>query len=191
MCECGHAEDEHSHFGGGFCLQCDRDKGDNPLPACWMFRAVPPRIFVPYTRLRPWTQTALADYAYETVPVEGDDGYCWYFVQRWRLREDFITCEHDVVPWDGALESLWSCPEEWCAFGYMDDPNPAPVLGLAKFRESFMTALPDVWTDLIHEEAEPWSRTRWAWCDTWLARYAEERGHVCHVHSPGVENRHR
>ena len=133
------------------------------------------RVFVPCTDVQPGTRVALLGYEPEYVDVSADRHAYWrYFADRWAAGETFISCEHDVVPWPGALESLTECPEPWCAFGYSarDDfgaplgpplvrvprfsvgvpkwikPTfPGPYVGLVKFTDAAIAATAELWTE--------------------------------------------
>ncbi len=124
-------------------------------------------IHVPYTKLQPVTIQALAGYQVTLAKVEGPYGYRSYFRDRWRAGETFISVEHDVVPWPGALEQLWACPELWCVYGYHDNDNfadPAvtgfPYLGCVKFSAELIAATPRAWAhnpcDCHDQHPEDW-----------------------------------
>jgi hypothetical protein len=50
--------------------------------------------------------------------IKGPKGYSDIFGKWWRAQEGFIVVEHDIVPWPGALQKLWDCPESWCGHSY-------------------------------------------------------------------------
>lgn len=111
-------------------------------------------IFVPFTTVQPHTMVAMLWYLHHTqfVDVSGDDwAYVRYFEQRWRERKTFINIEHDVVPGPGVIDSMWSCPHDWCVEDYQGPP-PAPpsvanCFGSVKFSQHFIESVPNVWRD--------------------------------------------
>jgi hypothetical protein len=111
-------------------------------------------IFVPFTKVQPWTLVAMLWYLQHTtfVDVSGDDwDYVKFFEQRWAERKTFISVEHDVVPGPGVLDSMWGCSEPWCVSTYIGPPPPppsvAPFFGVIKFTTDLMQALPKIWWD--------------------------------------------
>lgn len=162
-------------------------------------------LYVPYTCLKEATQI----YLYyckawehpdvEFVEVSGDRwAYIDYFQQRWDECREFVSLEHDVVPWMGAVRNLLCCPEPWCFFGYFPGvvtgmaavlANGLAPTGLMKFSPPLIEAIPNVWVDMRarYFDKEQYPRP-WAFCDTWLVGYAEERGITPHQHWPSVLN---
>ena len=77
--------------------------------------------------------------------------YTLHLQRCWTPPETFVNCEHDIVPWPGAIADLLACPQPWCAFGYLpylDITTSAPNLGLAKFTDTFIGATPRVWQEM-------------------------------------------
>lgn len=58
---------------------------------------------------------------FELVVAQDDFTYGQALERHWQAGEPFINVEHDIVPWPGALEALWSCasPEPWCGYPYL------------------------------------------------------------------------
>jgi hypothetical protein len=134
------------------------------------------RLFVPHTAVQPATRIALARYPATYVELPKSD-YAGYWRERWTEGQTFINVEHDVVPWPGALDALWRCESDWCAYGYQTDEQESafPYLGCVKFSAAFIALFPDVWNG-----AQGWTDL-----DAWLALRADFP--VCR-HKPGVTN---
>jgi len=66
-----------------------------------------PQIYCPYTNLQAGTTVALANYTVNFVNCTGDKwAYTKYFQDRWDEGKTFISVEHDIVFWPGAIEEL-------------------------------------------------------------------------------------
>ena len=151
------------------------------------------RVYVPFTNLQLATQVVLTGYDHQLIKMTADDCYPKYLQTRWREREPFINCEHDVVFWHGALEQLERCDKPWCAFGMLGEPKPfyngpAPTLCLARFTTDFIDMYPAMWIDFLKEpDVEGWPK--WRYCDNWLMNYVDARGgERCHQHHPPITN---
>jgi hypothetical protein len=165
-------------------------------------------IWVPYTQVAPATRAALAPYQVwwndkvNYALMDEDDDYPHFLNKRWDAKRTFLNVEHDVVPWDGALESLWACEEPWCAFAYREDEiyaedNHTPVFGCCKFSAWFMAATVGVWdamldnaTDRVRNPSgiDIRGNPKWKLCDGWLRQWAREEGLFVHQHFPAVQN---
>jgi hypothetical protein len=168
-------------------------------------------IFVPFTRVQPWTMAAMLWYLPHTqfVDVSGDEwDYLRFFEARWAERKTFISVEHDVVPAPGIIDSMWSCPHGWCVGHYSGPPTPVcysepyvPPFGLVKFSADFIRAVPDVWADrralgktwkIDHAHAHKETggccgETAWWALDTWLGEYVFDNSlGMFHDHWPLV-----
>lgn len=142
-------------------------------------------VFVPYTQLERITRCALGGTGFKAIKMSDDEAYVRYFEERWAEGETFINVEHDVVPWPGAIEELWKCPEPWCAHGYMpyDDltsDSYSVFLGCAKISGKLIQALPNCWKE---KPTRHWNN-----CDGQLTQYARARGFNVHQHHPAVLN---
>lgn len=163
-------------------------------------------IWVPYTNaIEPTMVSALAPYKVNYALMDDDEGYPRFLKRRWSEERTFINVEHDVVPWDGALESLWACEQPWCAFAYRAEEiyaedNHTPVFGCCKFSAEFMRLTAGVW-DAMLEEATDRARNpgglaigwnpKWKMCDGWLrqwAKYVIPQPQFVHQHFPEVQN---
>jgi len=83
--------------------------------------------------LEPRLLDTAADYAY------GD-----WFSQLWDAGEPFITVEHDIVPWPGAVDALDACPEPWCTHRFPNGSNLMISFGIGKYTPTGRA--PDSWS---------------------------------------------
>jgi hypothetical protein len=131
--------------------------------------------------------------------MNDDESYPRFLKERWAKKQTFINIEHDVVFWDGALESLWNCEHPWCAFAYREDEiyaldNHTPVFGCCKFSSEFMKATEGVWEAMLAYAPNSMglalkANPLWKMVDTWLRLWAREHGGMMvHQHFPHVEN---
>jgi hypothetical protein len=98
----------------------------------------------------------------------------------WQVGQSFINVEHDIVPWPGALEKLWSCGPDvvdarWCGYEYPVGYSGkyGRSLGCVLFHGDFMRAHPDV----------SWADIRWNHLDSAVF---QTMGHTWHTHTPPV-----
>lgn len=143
-----------------------------------------PKLYTAYIKggLHPVTASQCDQYDWEAIEVSGSWGYTDYFIDRWANRIPFINVEQDVITWPGAIESLWNCSEEWCAFTY-EGYNTVPVLGCCKFTASFINRIPKVW---IEQKLSKLREPGWYWLDGWLWQYLNHE--YPHMHYPNVIN---
>jgi hypothetical protein len=154
------------------------------------------RIYVPAIEVQALTRHLLEMGGYEWLPVTVDTawGYSDYLQARWDERRDFINLEQDIVFWDGALETLWECPLEWCVYQYRRNEliheHSTPFLGCAKITARLIEKLPDVWKRQ-RAEMNGWKEVGmppWSYCDSWLWTCAQDRDIRPHQHFPSVVN---
>lgn len=149
-----------------------------------------PVIRTPYTDLSPITRMLCESYEdWEASYVGASEwSYTNYLQQRWDNHVDFINVEHDIVFWPGALEELWSCPQEWCYYAYDLSTPQFPYLGCTKIKATLMDKAPTVWEDQRRKRSweERPSMPPWAWCDGWLHQAIPLE--IGHLHRPGVVN---
>lgn len=79
------------------------------------------------------------------VEMREDTSLYDFMVERWRARETFVMVEHDIVPWPGAIQGIWDCPEPYCARPYRILDYVMGCWGCTKFDASMM----ERWADLI------------------------------------------
>lgn len=65
--------------------------------------------------------------------IHSDTGYAELFTELWNIGEPFVTCEHDVVPWPGAIDGLMHCPEPWCTHRFPNGGNLMLSFGIGKY----------------------------------------------------------
>lgn len=144
------------------------------------------RLYVPYTEIQLATRIALRNYPYTPVEITDTYTYRQYWWDRWADGQSFINVEHDVVPWPGALDALWDCPQDWCAYGYHPNDNfdgsqtgPInlfPYLGCVKFSG---TLIASTRCDRLND---------WLTIDCDLAKSLTNAGYTPHQHRPAVTN---
>jgi hypothetical protein len=111
--------------------------------------------------------------------MEGDFDYYELVKSLWAAGEPFIICEHDIVPWPGALAKLDDCPQPWCTFKYRSSAGWInDGLGLVKFNPA---QLPNIFKGEFDQK-------HWSNLDVQIARRLQ--AHLIHpcTHSPAVTN---
>lgn len=139
-----------------------------------------PRIIVPYVgEVNPKTKEALKNYAVEYIDVSGKFGYYELLKSLWEKPEDVIIVEHDVIPWDGALEYISSCKEEWCGYAY-DENSTSVSFGCTKLTKKHMEKIPTLWNDIEFRH--------WGMLDAWHGDNYLKLDVKPHNHAPHVIN---
>lgn len=114
---------------------------------------------------------------------QNDGAYADYFTERWAMQERFINLEHDVIPWPGALEEIWECPEDWCSYGYDPGeilPLDGGYLNCIKFSARLIEATKDIWVPPLSP------RRHWNYVDVVINEGATAAGFQFHQHFPSV-----
>lgn len=141
-------------------------------------------IVVPFVQgfLNPLTVGSLRTYDPKYMEIKDKElGYSKILKRLWH--KSFIIVEHDVLPWDGAIESLKNCPNDWCSFNYYECDYQThleviPPFGCVKFSDKLIFALKNIWDKPLG----------WRKLDGHLQKKAEEAGFkACH-HTPHVEH---
>jgi hypothetical protein len=106
---------------------------------------------------------------------EGEFGYGRNFAEVWDRGMPFVSLEHDVVPWPGAIVQLLACPEARCTHRFPAAPpgNLALGFGIQKLRP-------------IGPAPDQWRETRWEMLDGFVVPVLNERLGQVHVHEPPV-----
>ena len=91
----------------------------------------------------------------EIVVIDPEDIYAYgrTMAEYWSDGEGFINIEHDMAPWQGAVEALHACAltDSLCLFGY---PRAAQgSLGMTRFTKELIQRFPTV--------NERWPKTPW------------------------------
>ena len=118
------------------------------------------KIFVPFRFLNSETFRAVEPFNGYIIPLVSDYDYAGYLKQRWHLNEKFINVEHDVVPTEEQLYSIWDCKHPWCGYDY--EVSWGKCLGCTKISPLLMEATPNIWDTNPH----------WSQCDIVLANEA-------------------
>lgn len=117
---------------------------------------------------------------FELVIAKDDYTYGQTLHVLWAQGEEFVTVEHDIVPWPGAIDAL-SCPEPWCIYqnivGHSGKLQSA--LGLVRFSRKLMAALP--------EANLGWNKTEWNHLDAQVYGALQVDAKLPpHIHLPPV-----
>jgi len=140
-----------------------------------------PWVLVPYVDLAPETHAAVERYAPSlTWTGFSDEAYCDALRSAWSSGTDFVLVEQDVVPHPSAIDELWNCPHDWCAFEYRCGSIVTTALGCTKFS----TALRARNTDVISRI----QNRRWQDLDSQIIGTLHSHGEAEHVHQPPVRH---
>ena len=103
---------------------------------------------------------------------------CWHDGATYCV--SFAVVEHDVVPWPGALQKLWECPEPYCGYCYLLGRGQiGGALGCVRFAGDFLRANPGA--------ADEWDRVPWYALDGHIATTMRRLGlDDYHIHEPPV-----
>jgi hypothetical protein len=139
-------------------------------------------LLVPYTNLRPETKGALAGEDALFLDVSGsDEDYYWALEGFWHRQQGVLICEHDIVPYPGAIDALRACERPWCGVPYLIGRNFVVDLGLTKFSPEIMAAYPDA--------VDRMENTHWKSLDGQLLGYLRPKlGEGPHWHWPAVRH---
>ncbi len=111
--------------------------------------------------------------------MDEKDGYYQLIKELWEKGEQFIICEHDIIPWPGAIKQADDCDHPWCTFWYRSPGGwLGNGLGLVKFNPS---QLPNIF-------GEPFEKTHWGGLDMQIAKRLQSHGLEAHTHSPSITN---
>src|ERR1035437_518041 len=151
------------------------------LPAMW---TTTPRIVVPFVsgRLRGATRAAVPDATF--VRMVDDQSYWRLLCRYWKLGHAFVIVEQDVVPTREQIDTLWVCPEEWCAYPYDMNGIVSPALGCTKFGSALLERTAEL-PDAIMEPHRHWQSL-----DAMIIGELHRRRFAEHVHQPNVRHLH-
>lgn len=149
----------------------------------WQLDDVRPMVVVPYANAEtdPDVHAAvrlnLLMQAIEPVyvPLVGETDYDALIRRLWAAGRPFILVEHDVLPWPGAVQALWTCDRPWCAFEYFMLGELRVALGCTKFDPSRLGPVP------LPPEPVGWRTMDWHITDTLTTRRES-----AHLHEPAV-----
>lgn len=151
------------------------------------------KVVVPFAPSTAWplqaTRLALAQDGVDAEfrHMTDEESYFRLLSELWSGAESFITVEHDIVVWPGAIQQLADCPHEWCtvpyycSVGWIEDG-----LGCTKFSSSLIGKIPEMFTAFPGCCAHT---KNYCGLDRLIAhQLTDARGFRPHVHSPGVAN---
>jgi hypothetical protein len=64
----------------------------------------------------------------------------------WAAGADFLIIEHDMVPTQGLVDEMMTCPQPWCVNGYVSNEYGTlsrAAFGFTRFRAPIMAGEPD------------------------------------------------
>ena len=66
--------------------------------------------------------------------------YAGILTTHWQTLSSFVNIEHDIAPWPGAIESLFTCNEPFCYYKYPSWPRGTMQsgIGCVKFGEELL-----------------------------------------------------
>ena len=148
-------------------------------------------ILVPYTQRHPKTEAGVPEDA--TWAYVGDDDHAYWrlLCEWWERGESFLVVEHDVICRPDIIESVETCPEPWCCYGYDDICCPgcmdawANTLGCTRFRAELIVAVPDAVSSIKRPEHLIWTNV----CDG-IGTNLRAVGFTHHWHFPAVYHHH-
>ena len=147
-------------------------------------RSDTPLILIPFSPafLRPPTREIVGA---RFVDVSSDDQAYWRLLRDlWTDRQSFILIEHDVAPTKEQIDSLWNCPEEWCAYPYSMGDIETTALGCVKFEDSLIERTSDLLSGIIERLRD------WRSLDVMVVGELHRRRASEHVHLPAVRHLH-
>lgn len=109
--------------------------------------------------------------------LEGPFGYDRLIRRLWAAGEPFVLVEHDVLPWPGAVQALWTCERPWCAHEYFMLGELRVALGCTKFDPARLGPCP------LPEEPVDWHGMDWCIISALMTRYES-----AHLHEPAVSH---
>jgi hypothetical protein len=149
------------------------------------------RVVVPYANLYPETRAALeADgHVHAEYIRTGGEVFDYYNLlkQLWASQEGFVIVEQDIVPWPGAIQLLWDCPENWCGYAYELSVGFGAYLGCTKFSDDLVAENPSIIETIARLPNHGMPPRHWARLDTRLKEVLEDYAkQKMHVHWPSV-----
>ena len=112
--------------------------------------------------------------------LDGDYAYDRLFRRLWAEGEPFVLVEHDILPWPGAVQRLWTCDRPWCAFEYFMLGELRVALGCTKFDPSRLGPCP------LPDTVWHWRKMDWQIIDA-----LTDRSQCAHLHEPAVTHLNR
>jgi len=115
---------------------------------------------------------------FELVLMEHEYSYSDMFTRLWKEKEDFVSLEHDIVPWPGAIEEIWDCQFNlWCSYEYPLAPGTLrPALGCIRVNSILMKNYPSFY--------KLWDNKPWNNLDGSVCPALEAVAGKTHIHTP-------
>jgi hypothetical protein len=117
--------------------------------------------------------------AFELVLMEHEYSYSDMFTRLWDkgYGDSFISLEHDIIPWPGALQHLWQCRDYWCAHKYPLAPNAMQAaLGCIKVSRNLIFKYPLL--------CKLWNNREWNTLDGIVCPAIQAVAGKAHIHTP-------
>jgi hypothetical protein len=96
------------------------------------------------------------------------------FAHLWDRGDPFIICEHDIIPWPGAVAKLADCRECWCTHRYpLHVGNVARSFGIGKYQP-------------VGQAPFEWRDTEWRMLDGQVIPLLNRLYGHPHTHEPPV-----
>lgn len=155
----------------------------------WHPDDVQPRIVVPFTndrsdplvhkamRLNLEMQGLRPQYERLDGTLDAEYAYDRLFRRLWAEGQPFVIVEHDILPWPGAVQAIWTCDRPWCGYQYLIFGQMRVQLGCVKFDPARLgdCPLPDI--------PMAWHSLDWA-----VIQSMASRGESGHLHEPAVSH---
>lgn len=175
----------------------------------------PVRVVIPYTKTSQPLQTVVDCLRIQQVQPElhqvGSGAEYWQLLSdRWAAGQEFFIVEQDVAVWQGAIQQLVECEQDWCTLPTMCHGRLIPTtFGCVKFSKRLIERNPNFWDDIpslwFHLDANFSSKMGWPyikphvhfppathlnevqWPDEISTRFMLERKIVWQSHEAGGE----
>ena len=112
----------------------------------------PVRVLMPYTKPTHLLQTAIDCLRIQHVQpelVKVNDGDAYWRMLRDAWTDEFFVVEQDVLVWQGAIQMLAGCPEDWCTLPTMCHGRMiTTTFGTVKFGQQLIEQNPGFWDDI-------------------------------------------
>lgn len=124
-----------------------------------------------------------------------DGGYAELLMELWRAPHEWVLCEQDTAPPEGALTQMVECEREWCTLPHWVGTHwETRSLGVARFSLALRRRFPNLMEQAVGRKWVHGPLMDWRVCDTEIARQMEMRrldphvhaGHTRHLHQYGV-----
>lgn len=116
---------------------------------------------------------------FELVLMEHEYSYSDMFTRLWKDNAGFVSIEHDIVPWPGAIDQIQECLNPWCSYEYPLAPGTLrPALGCIKVSDWLVFHYP-----LLYKV---WDNKEWNYLDGSVCSTLEGVAGQTHIHTPPV-----